>query len=25
EFELTFHVYTDVDADIKVNVVSAES
>ncbi|MDE5000703.1 50S ribosomal protein L9, partial [Francisella tularensis subsp. holarctica] len=25
EFELTVHVYTDVDADIKVNVVAAES
>ncbi|MFV9924483.1 MAG: 50S ribosomal protein L9 [Francisella endosymbiont of Hyalomma scupense] len=25
EFELTVHVYTDVDADIKVNVVAAEA
>ena len=24
EFELTVHVYTDVDADIKVNVVASE-
>ena len=25
EFDLTIHVYTDVDVDIKVNVVAAES
>ncbi|QIV96204.1 LSU ribosomal protein L9P [Allofrancisella inopinata] len=25
EFDLTIHVYTDVDADIKVNVVASES